>query len=181
MREEKGINRRTILKTGLVAAAGTTTLGISTAQTQAKTVPSRMTTSLSETEVIWEKFKTAEKQWADPEPMVLLHSEDFDLNNGAVKGREGLRSFEISFREGFPDWQREYLDVAVGDGIIAFRWHAAGTHLGPFFGNSATGRRIDTTGASFMYVENGLITKSFSSPFDDSVFLRQLGLPVNQE
>jgi len=94
--------------------------------------------ALEETRRTWERFKSAELKWEDPEPMVELHSESFTLNDGEVNGRDALRQFEQALRWAFPDWKREYLEAVIGENAVAFRWCAQATHLGNLFGHEPT-------------------------------------------
>lgn len=133
---------------------------------------------LEQTRQTWERFKTAEAQWHDPEPMMHVHSELFTLNDGLVRGRSALREFEENLRRAFPDWKREYLEVVLGEDAIAFRWCARATNLGPLSGHKPTGRPIELHGASFMRVDsNGLIVESHTVG-DPRQMWEQLGLPV---
>jgi predicted ester cyclase len=133
--------------------------------------------STSETRAVWERFVAAEQAWEDPELMVQVHAADCRIVAGGAElvGREALRAMETTFHAAFPDWKRDHTQVVIGDGAIAFRWHATATHTGPYLGHAPTNRRIDIEGASFLTIRGGEIVESVVVA-DPAAISAQLGI-----
>jgi predicted ester cyclase len=75
--------------------------------------------------------------------------------------REKVKAFHAGNGDGdggpFPDGIEEIKDlVAEGDKVMA-RWIFRATHAGEFLGIPATGKKIEVTGYSVYYFEDGLI------------------------
>jgi predicted ester cyclase len=86
----------------------------------------------------------------------LFHANFSSHNPQIGKGPEGVKAFLASLFAGFPDLEREILHVlAEGDRAVLFA-HYEGTHLGPFAGVAATGRRMAIDAADILRVEDGM-------------------------
>lgn len=73
---------------------------------------------------------------------------------------------------GLPDWRNETLSLLADGNVVVARWHAWGTHSGPFGAIPASGRRMDVFATSTLEIEKGLIRRHL---FDiDTSPLREL-------
>jgi predicted ester cyclase len=80
------------------------------------------------------------------------------------------------FRVGFPDWQEEVVELVSEGDHIAGRFTCSGTHLGPFMGQAATGKRIERIHeVIFFRVHEGRLTDAWALE-DTWTRMEQLGL-----
>ncbi len=78
-------------------------------------------------------------------------------------------------RAGFPDWTN-VLDEVIAEGdIVAARWRAIGTHIGPYGSWPPAGRRIVILGMTLVRVAQGRIT-DFWKQDNSLTFPAQLGV-----
>ncbi|MEA2639394.1 MAG: hypothetical protein QOF51_788 [Chloroflexota bacterium] len=77
-------------------------------------------------------------------------------------------------RAGFPDMRFEVADVIAEGDRAAVRWVMHATHLGPYLGVPASGRRIEVSGMNFFQVEAGRIAITWAVR-DTLGLLRQIG------
>jgi uncharacterized protein (TIGR02246 family) len=76
---------------------------------------------------------------------------------GVLEGRTEIHHiYEVWFRA-FPDLTFTTEDLIVDDDRVALLGRACGTHLGEFFGMTATGRRIEISCVFIYRLENGAI------------------------
>jgi steroid delta-isomerase-like uncharacterized protein len=68
-----------------------------------------------------------------------------------------LKAEIAAIREGFPDLRTTIDSVVTGDEAAAVFWTSEGTHLRPFLGVPATGRRVRTRGSNHLAVSGGRI------------------------
>jgi steroid delta-isomerase-like uncharacterized protein len=68
-----------------------------------------------------------------------------------------LKAEITAIREGFPDLRTTIDSVVTGDDAAAVFWTSEGTHLRPFLGVPATGRRVQTRGSNHLAVSGGRI------------------------
>jgi steroid delta-isomerase-like uncharacterized protein len=61
---------------------------------------------------------------------------------------EGFKTTLLQMRHGFPDIRSKIDDVIGEDSEFTIRWSSEGTHLNPFLGIPATGKRIVTDGVT---------------------------------
>ena len=80
------------------------------------------------------------------------------------------------FRESFPDFQMELLDViAEGDKVVGY-FKCSGTHEGEWRGHAPTGRRFESVDEVYIFrVENGKLASALAVVEDNLTRLTQLG------
>lgn len=76
---------------------------------------------------------------------------------------------------GFPDLKRVQYDLMSDGERVAYRWEAAGTHLGEYMGVRPTGRPVSTSGITMVRFEGGLITEDWVS-WNKASLLHDLGI-----
>lgn len=70
-----------------------------------------------------------------------------------IRGPEGIMEMVGMFRAGFPDLHYEIDDLLMGEeDKVAVRWHAQGTHEGPFMQIAPTGKEVTVTGIDIFRV-----------------------------
>jgi predicted ester cyclase len=81
------------------------------------------------------------------------------------------------FREAFPDFRMEVVDViAEGDKVVGV-FKCSGTHEGEWQGRPATGRRFEGIDEIYIFrVEHGKLASTLAILEDNLTRLRQLGL-----
>lgn len=93
-----------------------------------------------------------------------------------IRGRDAVQGFLSQFRTGMPDLRLTVEDIAGGDGSVAARWRAHGTHTNEMFGVPPTNRGIDIQGISFFrFDDSGKIVEDWVQENTLSV-LQQLGV-----
>lgn len=103
-------------------------------------------------ETAWQKHD-ASALAADHSPNGIVVSP----TGGVLEGRNDIRHiYEVWFRA-FPDLTFTTEDLIVDDERVALLGRASGTHLGEFFGMSATSRRIELACVFIYRMEGGLI------------------------
>jgi len=99
----------------------------------------------------------------------------YHLGGQPPRDREGMEQFLAATRTAFPDWRVE-IESIVGEGeLVAARWRGEVTHLGPFHGLPATGRKISVTGINFYRLDGGKVAQEWEET-DSLGMLRQLGM-----
>ena len=80
------------------------------------------------------------------------------------------------FRDSFPDFKMEIVDL-VGDGEkVAAHLRCSGTHLGAWMGHPPTGRRFQDVDEIYIFrVRDGKLVAAFGVE-DNAARMRQLGL-----
>lgn len=92
-----------------------------------------------------------------------------------IRGVEAWKEAVAGFIAAFPDIKFT-LDEHVVSGDTAFyRWHATGTHNGPFGPLPATGKHVAFNGLLFDRVADGRVVERWEQ-FDQPAILRQLGV-----
>jgi steroid delta-isomerase-like uncharacterized protein len=75
----------------------------------------------------------------------------------AIVGRDAFKTYVTGVLTAFPDWHNRVDELFdLGERVIT-RMTWGGTHLGPFRGISATGRRVVYPGAAFFRLDGGRI------------------------
>ena len=109
-----------------------------------------------------ERFHTELLAARDPAVVDAFFGEDFVSHNmppGFPQGREGVKLFFSTFRDGFPDVTVE-IDELVADGDrVAVATTFTGTHTGSLMGMEPTGRRVSVTGIDIVRVSDGRIVE----------------------
>jgi steroid delta-isomerase-like uncharacterized protein len=110
----------------------------------------------------------------------LIH-EDFVGPRGE-KGPEGYTQTIAMVRAGFPDVHFRIEDLIGENDRVVARWRMEGTHLGPFAGFPASGKRVMQTAIVIYRIKDGKLVRAWLQR-DSLGLLQQIGaipaLPVN--
>jgi predicted ester cyclase len=88
----------------------------------------------------------------------------------------GARRWITPFRESFPDVEMEIVELIAEGEKVAGRFRCSATHLGPWRGRAATGRRFERVDEVYIFrVRGGRITEAWGIE-DNLARERQLGL-----
>jgi predicted ester cyclase len=91
-----------------------------------------------------------------------------------IRGVEAWKEIVRGFLAAFPDLQFTIEEtVTCGDTVVS-RWHARGTHSGPFGSIAPTGRTISIDGLILDHIEKGKVVERWEQ-FDQPVILHQIG------
>lgn len=105
----------------------------------------------------------------------IMAKDSEEHQRGNSDGAEGTKEVIETLRSWFPDFHMHAEDLAVvGDKVWA-RFVASGTNLGPFMGNSATGRKMTIDVIDIVRFQGGKIVEHWGVPDQLGVML-QLGL-----
>ena len=106
------------------------------------------------------------------------------INGGRLELVDELFSAELagtvreaftSFRNAFPDWREDIVDMVSDAERVAVRLRCAGTFRGEFMGSAPNGRRQEVAEAFFLRVHEGRIVDYWGLE-DNLTRLRQLGI-----
>jgi len=107
-------------------------------------------------------FERREADWQrhDADALALDHSTGgivVSPTGGVLEGRHDIKHiYDVWFRA-FPDLTFTTEDLIVDDQRVALLGRASGTHLGEFFGMTATSRKIELACVFIYRLEDGLI------------------------
>lgn len=102
--------------------------------------------------------------------------QEYGLEPGMADGHEGFKRVLGVFFEAFPDLRLEVQFSVADEDRIMFYMSTTGTHLGPFMGMAATGKRFRVTGVDiFRFNDEGKVAAHWGV-FDTFGMLAQLGL-----
>jgi steroid delta-isomerase-like uncharacterized protein len=90
-------------------------------------------------------------------------------------GLDDFKRFLIAAHEAFPDAVFTIEEVICEGDTVVDRYTISGTHLNPFRGVPATGKRVDVGGISIVKIVDGRIVER-RGIFDHYGLLGQLGL-----
>jgi steroid delta-isomerase-like uncharacterized protein len=85
------------------------------------------------------------------------------LPSGLPPGAEGLKQLIAAYRRAFPDLKSNLNDIFGQGDRVAFRWSVSGTHLGDWFGVSATGDHVATTGITIFRIDGEKVVEGWTS------------------
>jgi hypothetical protein len=91
-----------------------------------------------------------------------------------VEGPAGLEAAVRLFRTAFPDLRYTVDLQVVQEDLVATRFTATGTHIGPLVGMAPTGRRVTYTGIDMNRIVGGRIVEAWVN-FDALGLLEQNG------
>ena len=105
-----------------------------------------------------------------------IDHQDYGMPPGAADGHEGFKRVLGGFTDAFPDLTLTIdFMVADGDKLVVYI-NTEGTHLAPFMGAAATGRRFRVKGVDiFAFNDDGLVSHHWGV-FDTLGMMRQLGI-----
>ena len=93
-----------------------------------------------------------------------MNGRDLDVLDELCSPRlapELRRAFE-QFREAFPDWHQDLVEVIANGDAIAARYRCTGTHLGEWQGLAPTGRRMRVDEVHLYHLTDGRIAKMWA-------------------
>jgi predicted ester cyclase len=109
----------------------------------------------------------------------IVNDRDFECIDEVATGQiaRDARRWVGPFRESFPDFQMELLDViAEGDKVVGY-FKCSGTHDGEWRGHAPTGRRFESVDEVYIFrVDNGKLASALAVVEDNLTRLTQLGL-----
>ena len=109
----------------------------------------------------------------------IVNDRDFESIDEVATGQiaRDARRWVGPFRESFPDFQMELLDViAEGDKVVGY-FKCSGTHEGEWRGHPPTGRRFESVDEVYIFrVDNGKLASTLAVVEDNLTRLTQLGL-----
>jgi predicted ester cyclase len=109
----------------------------------------------------------------------IVNDRDFESIDEVATGpiATDARRWVGPFRESFPDFQMELLDViAEGDKVVGY-FKCSGTHEGEWRGHAPTGRRFESVDEVYIFrVDNGKLASALAVVEDNLTRLTQLGL-----
>jgi predicted ester cyclase len=91
-----------------------------------------------------------------------------------LRGVGQWKEFIAGFLRAFPDFHLTIEHQLIQGDLVAFRWHATGTHTGPLGPAPATGKRVAVDGLILDRVVGGKVQERWEQ-FDQSLMLQQLG------
>ncbi len=74
-----------------------------------------------------------------------------------LQGREALKRHIMNVRSAFPDLHVTVEGIAQSGAQAVVRWHAAMTHMGPYYGVEPSNKRVESSGISFFNIRGGSI------------------------
>lgn len=90
---------------------------------------------------------------------------------------EQARRWIGPFRDSFPDFRMELIDVIAEDDKVAGYFKCSGTHEGEWRGVPPTGRRFENVDEIYVFrVEDGRLSSAIVVVEDNLTRLRQLGI-----
>jgi predicted ester cyclase len=116
----------------------------------------------------------------------LIHRLVQIVNEGDLDSIEEVASGQIAsearrwigpFRDSFPDFHMEVVDVIAEDDKVVGYFKCSGTHGGEWRGHPPTGRRFEGIDEVYVFhVEGGKLASALAVVEDNLTRLRQLGL-----
>ena len=89
---------------------------------------------------------------------------------------EGARRWIAPFRESFPDFQMDVVDVIAEPGKVVGHFKCSGTNQGEWQGQPPTGRRFEDVDEIYIFkVEGGKLAGALAAVEDNVKRMRQLG------
>lgn len=108
------------------------------------------------------------------------------VNAGELDAIEHLARGEIAeearrwigpFRESFPDFHMEVVDVMAEEDKVVGHFKCSGTHEGEWRGHPPTGRRFEDVDEVYIFrVERGKLASVLAAVEDNLTRMRQLGI-----
>ena len=109
----------------------------------------------------------------------IVNDRDFESIDEVATGQiaTDARRWVGPFRDSFPDFQMEPLDVIAEDDKVVGHFKCSGTHEGEWRGHAPTGRRFESVDEVYIFrVENGKLASALAVVEDNLTRLTQLGL-----
>jgi len=106
-------------------------------------------------------FNVMWNTWSE-ETMRDILTADIDFRGSIglqVNGHEEFLGYMQTIRDAFPDFHNHIEEIIATDDRAVARLTYSGTHRGPLFDRSATGRRIEYAGVAMFTMEGGASRK----------------------
>jgi steroid delta-isomerase-like uncharacterized protein len=107
-----------------------------------------------------------------------VNRQDLDVLDEVAEGEiaRAARRWIGPFRESFPDFRMEIVDLIAEDDKVVAHFLCSGTHQGEWQGVPATGRRFERVDEIYIFaVKDGKLA-GFTAVEDNLTRLRQLGI-----
>ncbi len=98
------------------------------------------------------------------------------LSDGTWNGIAGVTNEINDWKQIFPDWNEEIVDVIVENDKVVTRYKATGTHSATYEGIDATGTKIEIYEVSIYRIKDGKIAEQWCFPDDISLKKQLLSL-----
>jgi predicted ester cyclase len=108
----------------------------------------------------------------------IVNDRDFESIDEVATGQiaTDARRWVGPFRDSFPDFQMELLDVIAEDDKVVGYFKCSGTHEGEWRGHAPTGRRFESVDEVYIFrVDNGKLASALAVVEDNLTRLTQLG------
>ena len=109
----------------------------------------------------------------------IVNERDFDSIEEIATGQiaSEARRWVGPFRDSFPDFRMEVIDIIAEDDKVVGYFKCSGTHEGEWRGHPPTGRRFEDVDEVYIFrVEDGKLAAASAVVEDNLTRLRQLGL-----
>jgi predicted ester cyclase len=109
----------------------------------------------------------------------IVNERDFDSIDEVAAGQiaSEARRWIGPFRDAFPDFQMQVVNVIAEDDKVVGHFKCSGTHRGEWRGHAPTGRRFESIDEIYVFrVEDSKLTSALAIVEDNLTRLRQLGL-----
>jgi predicted ester cyclase len=109
----------------------------------------------------------------------IVNERAFDSIDEVASGQiaSEARRWVGPFRDAFPDFQMQVVDVIAEDDKVVGYFKCSGTHQGEWRGHAPTGRRFESIDEIYVFrVEYGKLASALAIVEDNLTRLRQLGL-----
>ena len=109
----------------------------------------------------------------------IVNHGDLDAIEEVAGGRiaSEARRWIGPFRDSFPDFHMEVVDVIAEDDKVVGHFKCSGTHQGEWRGHPPTGQRFEGVDEVYIFrVEDGKLASVLAEVEDNLTRLRQLGL-----
>lgn len=90
------------------------------------------------------------------------------------RGVSQWKEFVAGMLNAFPDIHFTVEDQVIQGNLVAFRWHATGTHQGPLGAAPPTGKTISVDGLIVDHLVDNKVKERWEQ-FDQALMLQQLG------
>jgi predicted ester cyclase len=109
----------------------------------------------------------------------IVNEGDFDSINEVATGQiaSEAQRWAGPFRDSFPDFRMELVDVIAEDDKVMGYFKCSGTHQGSWRGHPPSGRRFEAIDEVYVFrVEGGKLAATIAVVEDNLTRMRQLGL-----
>jgi predicted ester cyclase len=109
----------------------------------------------------------------------IVNERNFDSIDEVASGQiaSEARRWVGPFRDAFPDFRMQVVDLIAEDDKVVGYFKCSGTHQGEWRGHAPTGRRFESIDEIYVLrVEDGKLASALAIVEDNLTRLRQLGL-----